>query len=90
MKIPQTVDGAFLQEMCIRDRSYIGKKELSPLLEEEKSVGKFVDISSHKTLNEMEKEIIRAVLKEEGMNQVRTALRLGISRTTLWRYLQQS
>lgn len=70
--------------------SYIGKKELSPLLAEEKSVGKFVDISSHKTLNEMEKEIIRAVLKEEGMNQVRTALRLGISRTTLWRYLQQS
>lgn len=39
------------------------------------------------TLEEINTRIIRQVLKEEHMNQTQTALRLGISRATLWRKL---
>lgn len=67
---------------------YLTKREIAPLLSEEPGVKRFIDILPDKTLGEMEKEIIGAVFRDEGMNQVRTAARLGISRTTLWRYLQ--
>lgn len=40
-----------------------------------------------KSLDEIEKDIIRLVLAEEGMNQSRAAKRLNISRSTLWRRL---
>lgn len=39
------------------------------------------------TLTEMEQRIIQKVLKEEQENQTRTAKRLGMNRTTLWRKL---
>jgi transcriptional regulator with AAA-type ATPase domain len=39
------------------------------------------------TLDEIVKDIIRSVLKEENFNQSKAARRLGISRTTLWRKL---
>lgn len=39
------------------------------------------------TWEEIEKQILLQVLKEEGMNQSRAAKRLGINRTTLWRKL---
>lgn len=44
---------------------------------------------SNKTLDEINLEIIRQILSEEGGNQSRTAKRLGISRSTLWRMLQK-
>lgn len=40
------------------------------------------------TLEEIEREIIKQVLREEGNNQTKTANRLGINRSTLWRKLQ--
>lgn len=39
------------------------------------------------TLEEINKHIALAVLREENMNRQRTAQRLGISRSTLWRML---
>ena len=39
-------------------------------------------------LSEIERDIVRAVYREEGMNQTRTAERLGISRSTVWRILK--
>lgn len=39
------------------------------------------------TLDELDKEIVRRVLAEENGNQTRTARRLGIGRTTLWRLM---
>lgn len=39
------------------------------------------------TWEEIERQILLHVLKEEGMNQSRAAKRLGINRTTLWRKL---
>ncbi len=67
---------------------YLTKREIAPFLSEEPAIKRFIDIVPGKTLADMEKEIIAAVFQDEGMNQVRTAARLGISRTTLWRYLQ--
>ena len=53
------------------------------------------DTSSHisfadKTLDQISNEIINEVLEQEKGNQSRTAKRLGISRSTLWRVLQNS
>ena len=41
------------------------------------------------TLDQINREVIRRVLAEEGGNQSRSAQRLGISRTTLWRLLNR-
>lgn len=49
--------------------------------------GREVPLDLRMTLNELNKEIIRRVLEEEGGNQTSTAQRLGIGRTTLWRLL---
>ena len=41
-------------------------------------------------LEEIEQEIIEIIFREEHMNQTKTAQRLGISRTSLWKKLNQS
>lgn len=46
-----------------------------------------LDLSA--TLEQIERQIIRLVLKEENMNQTAAAKRLGLSRTTLWRKLHE-
>lgn len=43
--------------------------------------------NSPKTLNQMNREIILSSLSSNNGNQTRTAKELGISRSTLWRYL---
>ncbi|MGL6200753.1 MAG: helix-turn-helix domain-containing protein [Lachnospiraceae bacterium] len=48
-----------------------------------------VGIDLTKTLDEINRDVITAVLKEENMNQTRTAKRLNISRSTLWKKLQE-
>lgn len=45
-------------------------------------------ISLHKSLEEIEKDIIKYVLAEEDFNQSKAAERLQINRTTLWRKLK--
>lgn len=45
-------------------------------------------IDLNRSLNEITHDIIRHVLNETNGNQSAAAKRLGISRTTLWRYLQ--
>ena len=44
---------------------------------------------SGKTMKDIEREIALAVLKEENGRKSTTAKRLGLSRATLWRMLQQ-
>src|SRR5699024_6295073 len=46
------------------------------------------NLSLQGTLEEIERKIIKQVLQEEGNNQTKTASRLGINRSTLWRKLQ--
>ncbi|EHJ56018.1 helix-turn-helix domain-containing protein [Streptococcus urinalis] len=43
--------------------------------------------NSKKTLFDYNQDIIKTVLAENDGNQTKTAKQLGISRTTLWRYL---
>jgi propionate catabolism operon transcriptional regulator len=70
--------------------SYI-ERDVLPLLEllPNQSVSSILNnIDKNKTLAEIEKDIIHAVLKEENMNQTKAAKRLGINRSTLWRKLK--
>jgi len=48
----------------------------------------FIALDARKPLNEITADLITYVLKEENQNQQRTAARLGISRSTLWRMLK--
>ena len=45
-------------------------------------------IDNNKTLFDYEQDIIKAVLNNNNNNQSKTAKQLGISRTTLWRFLK--
>ena len=69
---------------------YIGSEEWDLVWEgyskEEEYVTENIDLNG--TWEQIEKQILKEVLKKEGMNQSRTAKRLGISRATLWRKLQ--
>ena len=47
-----------------------------------------VSLNLRQSLEKITRDILREVMREEGMNQSRTAARLGISRSTLWRKLQ--
>lgn len=48
------------------------------------------NIDLNQTLNEINYDIVRMVMKEENMNQSKTAERLGVGRTTIWRILKQN
>ena len=85
-----------LRELAIRtDGAYITREDTAQVIQREHTVAigsrgaedsaRPLDLSG--TLEEINKEIIHRVLEEEGGNQSRTARRLGISRTTLWRLL---
>lgn len=75
---------------------YISAKDVSSLLSKEqgfleKSPSHYESDSSinlNRTLEEITKEVILQVLSETGGNQSAAAKQLGISRTTLWRYLK--
>lgn len=77
------------------DGAYISKTIVQQVLKREKTVatvdGKAEDTSHpldlNQTLDQINRNIIDLVLVEENGNQSRTAQRLGISRTTLWRLL---
>ena len=74
---------------------YICLKDVKALLSQDESQephparngGFSIDLSGN--LEEITKEIILQVLKETNSNQSAAAKRLGISRTTLWRYLNR-
>ena len=46
-----------------------------------------IDLNQH--LSDINYDVVRMVMKEENMNQSRTAERLGVGRTTIWRILRQ-
>lgn len=52
--------------------------------------GRDMPLDLRMTLNELNKEIVRRVLEEEGGNRTASAQRLGIGRTTLWRLLNNT
>lgn len=72
------------------DTPYIKASSVARLLRRElPQVPAACSLDLHRTLEEINLDILRQVLSEEGGNQSATAKRLGISRTTLWRMLQK-
>lgn len=74
---PEEIDRALQEQRPLRHAK-------EPAAEPERSPG----LDLHKTLDEIERDIIQQILAEEGMNQSAAAKRLGISRSTLWRKLK--
>ena len=76
---------------AITDTSYIKAASVSRLLLREQpaaSTGGGIPFDLNRTLEEINLDIVRRVLAEEKGNQSQAAKRLGISRTTLWRMMQ--
>lgn len=68
---------------------YVGEKVLETLLSEVNQAKWSQGYYSGKTLDELEREIIKAVFHDSDMNQSETARRLGVSRTTMWRKIKE-
>ncbi len=87
-QLKQVIEQLFLQSHSY----YIEKEEVEALLErihqKEKKDDLFVQIDITGTLEDIEKQVIKKVLEEEGLNQSKAAKRLGINRSTLWRKLK--
>lgn len=72
--------------------SYISEEEVQQLFSAENKASlslssNSIDLSM--SLDEINREIVRQVYLSENMNQTRTAERLGISRSTVWRMLKE-
>ncbi|MGM0213409.1 PrpR N-terminal domain-containing protein [Enterococcus sp. AZ109] len=78
---------------------YISEHQVSELLKKERLIQNFStnklasftfkNTVEHPTLFDYTKEIILTILEQNGGNQTKAAEQLGISRTTLWRYLKE-
>lgn len=72
---------------------YLSAFQISAVLKQESSLSEvkrhnsYYNINIDRYLDDITKEIIEIVLNEEHFNQSKTAKRLGISRSTLWRKL---
>lgn len=84
--------------VLMTDSAYIPAASVDILLSREQSLYPAVPAATgdslqglplNQTLEQIELEVVRRVLASEKGNQKRTAERLGISRTTLWRMLQK-
>ena len=81
--------------ILLADSAYIGVEMVDAVLAKEEKI-EGADMTSkgrpflhmNCTLEDMTYEIVCAVLAEERGNKERTAVRLGIGRTTLWRILK--
>lgn len=89
--IPQLKN--IVEQMCMISKGpFIELNEVEPIFKklissETENRNKYLDFNN-KTLEQLELEIIMRVLGEEDYNQSKTAARLGINRTTLWRKIK--
>ena len=80
-------------ELVVTSRSpYIGPTAVQEVLERRRYAcsPSEISISGDRNLEEIEADIIRLVLSEEGGNQSKAAKRLGISRSTMWRKIREN
>lgn len=91
---------AAIKELVINAAThYISEHQVLMLLRKERLIQNFSTNKSasftfqntveQPTLFDYTKEIISTILEQNGGNQTKTAEQLGISRTTLWRYLKE-
>ncbi|MDT8858917.1 PrpR N-terminal domain-containing protein [Alkalihalobacillus sp. MEB130] len=77
------------ESVILAEGPFIEKEEIDHILQTnsfDESYGASVNLTG--TLKEIEMDIIKQVFTEEGMNHSKTAERLGINRSTLWRKLK--
>lgn len=75
-----------IEKILKEESSFFAAPALSPAEDETPAAGFRLNLEL--PLDEMNRQIIRQVLRQTGGNQSAAAKRLGISRTTLWRYLK--
>ena len=72
--------------------SYLSLSDIDSIMRERQTIN-LLNTSSvinlNVTLREIEKQIAEYILKQENFNQTKTAKKLNISRTTLWRLLNE-
>ena len=80
-----------LRELVIgTDGNYITRKSVKECISNEIISSEEANVSNinlNQSLNDITYDVIRRVMKEEGMNQKKAADRLKVSRTTIWRIL---
>lgn len=77
--------------IIITDTPYISSKSVKQILSQETSSSTISSILNlNQTLDEINYQIILSVLQDENGNKEKTARRLGISRSTLWRVLKNN
>jgi DNA-binding NtrC family response regulator len=77
------------ETVLIANGPFIEKEDIHNILKTKLEETEMAQLNLTGTLEEIELRIIRQVWLEEGMNQTKTAERLGINRTTLWRKLKE-
>lgn len=77
----QTITTADVQRALKKERT---TTSLAPMAEDSSA-----PLDLNRTLDEISRDVIRRVLEELGGNRSAAARRLGISRTTLWRLMQE-
>lgn len=77
------------ETVLLANGPFIEKGEINYILKTKLKETEMSQLDLTGTLEEIEQRIIRQVWLEEGMNQTKTAERLGINRTTLWRKLKE-
>ena len=79
--------------IVLADSSYVSEQLAIEVLQKENfsicAVQSSLPIDMSGTLDEINKAVVKFVLEQEDMNQSKTAKRLNISRSTLWKKLQQ-
>ncbi|MGM7721779.1 PrpR N-terminal domain-containing protein [Metabacillus sp. Hm71] len=76
------------ESIFVANGPYLENYDIKKVLGSKAQAVDKVQIDLSGTLEEIEQKIIRMIWIEEGKNQTRTAERLGINRTTLWRKLK--
>ncbi|MFD2706265.1 sigma-54-dependent Fis family transcriptional regulator [Salibacterium lacus] len=74
------------EAVLIAEQSYLEVEDIRQALPQK---WEYSNIQVSGTLSEIETRVIKQVLEQEHHNHSRTAKRLGINRTTLWRKLKQ-
>lgn len=77
------------ETVLLANGPFIEKEDINFILKTKVKETEMANLDLKGTLEEIEQRIIKKVWQEEGMNQTKTAERLGITRTTLWRKLKE-
>ncbi|PGY06592.1 sigma-54-dependent Fis family transcriptional regulator [Bacillus sp. AFS031507] len=80
---------AISESVLLANGPFIEKEDIQQILKTKLMDTEKSQLDFTGTLEEIEQKIIKQVWLEEGMNQTKTAERLGINRTTLWRKLKE-